>query len=231
MQKEKTKKRAYLIALAVVVLVIVVLIVIYAAGSRDGGAAVPAVTPRPTAEVKIRERLVEKLVEVEKEITVEEISSGLNDMGVLVTEEYYFTDVVNYSSIKTLFSVELGITASSYLASYDGVVTAGVDFAGITVEKDEGAGTVTVTLPAAEIFSVDIDPTSFCLYSEKTGLGNPISVEDFNDSVVALEAAAREKALARGILEQADENARKLVRNFITPLLGDSGYVLRIATK
>ena len=230
MQKERTKKRIYLIALAAVVLVIAALILVYVLGrGTDDKSAVPAVTPRPTAEVKVRDRFVEKLVEVEKEVTVEEISAGLRDMGVLVTEEYCFTDVVSYSSIKKLFSIELGITESSYLASYDGVVTAGVDFTGITVEKDEDAGIVTVTLPAAEIRSVDIDPASFCLYSEKTGLGNPISVTDFNDSVVELESAAREKALERGILERSDENARKLVRNFVAGLLGDSGYTLRFA--
>ncbi|MBE6996856.1 MAG: hypothetical protein E7427_01660, partial [Ruminococcaceae bacterium] len=84
MVKEKKKLWIYLIALAVVVLLICGLIlwrVLSAPAAQDAPAAV---APRPTPEVRIRERLVDKLIEVEKEVGAEEIASGLNDMGVLV---------------------------------------------------------------------------------------------------------------------------------------------------
>ena len=233
MLKEKKKLRIYLIALAVVLLVIIALIVWH--GGRAEPEPLPAVTPRPTQQVVVRERpvekIVEKLVEVEKEVSAEEIRGGLSDMGVLLTEEYYFTDVVRFSSIKKLFSIELGITESSYLASYDGVVTAGVDFTGVTVSRDEASGVVTVTLPAAQIMNVDVDPESFRLYSEKTGLGNPLSMEDFNASLVELEQSAREKALARGILTRADETARQIVKNFVSGLVDPARWTVRIETK
>ena len=231
MLKEKKKLWVYLAALACVVLVIVVLILVYAGrGKASPAAAAAAVTPRPTAEVKVREKFVEKLVEVEKEVSVEEISAGLNDMGVLVTQEYAFTDVAQFSSIKKLFSIELPITESSYLASYDGTVTAGVDFSRIGVQRDEATGALTVTLPASEILRIDIDPNSFVLYSEKSGLGNPISAADFNSTLVELEASAKEKAIARGVLERADDNARLLVRGFLDGLVGD-GVTVRIVTE
>ena len=157
------------------------------------------------------------------------IQDGLNDVGVLVTEEYYFTEVVGFSSIKKLFKkLELGITESSYLASYDGVVTAGIDFTKITVSKDSELHTVEVRLPKAEILNVDIDPESFELYSEKTGLGNPISAEDFNSSLVELENTASEKAIERGILDRADQNAKTVVKNFIAGLINTSEYTVRI---
>ncbi len=173
------------------------------------------------------EKIIEQIVEVEKEIGVEEIRSGLNDMGVLLTAEYDFTQVISYSSIKKLFSIELGITESSYLASYDGVVRAGVDFEKIRLERDDERRVVTVKMPAAEILGVDIDPESFQLYSEKTGLGNPVSAADFNSSLVELEAKAREKSLQRGVLERADENARRIVRNFIAGLVDAELYMIR----
>lgn len=228
MTKEKKRLRFYLIALVAVVLVIVGLILWHERAKAAEDAALPAVTPRPTAEVKVRERWIEKLVEVEKEVSVEEISGGLNDMGLLVTEEYFFTDVVRFSSIKTLFNLELGITASSFLASYDGVVTAGLDFAAIEVQRDDDSGVITVTLPKSEILNTDIDPESFCLYEEKTGLGNPITLADFNSSLVELEQSARAKAIERGVLEHADENARALISNFITGLTG--GATVRFQT-
>ena len=231
MVKEKKKLWIYLIALAVVVLLICGLIlwrVLSAPATQDAPAAV---APRPTPEVRIRERLVDKLIEVEKEVGAEEIASGLNDMGVLVTEEYYFTDVVHFSSIKKLFSLELGITASSFLASYDGVVTAGVDFTRIGIEKDDDAGVITVTMPGAAVLNVDIDPDSFRLYEEKSGLGNPISAADFNSSLVELERSAEEKAIERGVLDHADENARVLIRNFIAALVEEGRYTVRFAAE
>lgn len=229
MLKEKKKLLIYLIALAVVLLAVVVLVV-WHGGRSKAPEALPAATPRPTQQVIVRERPVEKLVEVEKEVTVEEIRAGLNDMGVLLTEEYYFTDVVRFSSIKTLFNIELGITESSYLASYDGVVSAGVDFTKLTLRRDDAMGLITVTMPAPEIVSVDIDPESFQLYSEKTGLGNPISMADFNSSLVELEQSAREKALERGLLERARDNARSIVTNFVAGLVDATRYNIRFET-
>ena len=186
--------------------------------------AVPSVTPRPTPEVIVKETEVEKIVEVEKEITSSVIEDGLRDIGVLVTQEYYFTDVISFSSVKKLFRVEVPFTETSYLASYDGVVTAGIDFGKVSVVKDDAAGKIVVTLPPAEILNVDVDPETFELYSERTGLGNPLSVEDFNDSIVTLESNVRQKALDKGLLLKADENARAVVRNFIAGLVDTGVY-------
>ena len=229
MLKEKQKLRLYIIALCAVVLVIIVLI-IWRGGRSRASDPLPAVTPRPTQQVVVRERPVEKLIEVEKEVSVEEIRSGLNDMGTLLTGEYCFTDVVRFSSIKKLFSIELGITESSYLASYDGVVTAGVDFTKVALRRDDATGLITVTMPAPEIVAVDIDPQSFQLYSEKTGLGNPISMADFNASLVELEQSARDKALERGLLDRARDNARSIVKNFIAGLVDETRWTVRFET-
>ena len=224
MVAEKKKTRLYLVLIALVVALIAGLIVWHSA--RRPETALPAVTPRPTPEVIVHETEVEKIVEVEKEITVDTIEAGLRDIGVLVTQEYFFTDVISFSSVKKLFNVEVGFTESSYLASYDGVVTAGIDFGAVQVEKDDAAGVVRVTLPAAQVLNVDVDPESFELYSEKTGFANPLSVEDFNNSIVTLENSVRDKAVAKGLLTKADENARTVVKNFIAGLVDSSRYTV-----
>ncbi|MBQ3275935.1 MAG: DUF4230 domain-containing protein [Oscillospiraceae bacterium] len=226
----KTKTGIYIGLILAVIAVAVGLIIWH--GGRQAPAPAPAVTPPPTPEVVIREKEVEieKIVEVEKEITAATIQDGLRDMGFLVTEEYYFTEVVSYSSIKTLFDWELGITESRYLVSYDGVVTAGIDFAGITVTKDTDDGLLTVTLPRASIRNIDIDMESFELYTEKEGWGNPISVADYNQSLVELEKNAENRALDRGILDRAGENAVRVIDNFIKSLMDTSGYTIRYDT-
>ena len=191
----------------------------------------PTATSRPTPKVVVEEKVVETIVEVQHKVTAEELSAGLNDMGRLITAEYYFTAVASASTqLAPILGIKLGFTESSFLAGYDGVITAGIDFSLIRVEKDEEKGRVTVTMPAAVIFNVDIDPDSFQLYNETSSIFTDITAEDYNNALLELEATEREKALARGILDNADENARKLVRSFIGSLLDPAEYAVEFVT-
>ncbi len=191
----------------------------------------PTATPRPAPKVVVEEKVVETIVEVQHQVTAEELSAGLNEMGQLITAEYYFTAVASASTqLAPILGIKLGFTESSFLAGYDGVITAGIDFSLIRVDKDEEKGRVTVTMPAAVIFNVDIDPDSFQLYNETSSIFTDITAEDYNNALLELEATEREKALARGILDNADENARKLVRSFIGSLLDPAEYDVEFVT-
>lgn len=226
--KGSRKSTVYLVLIAAVVLLTAGLIV-WHQGNRSQS-ALPVASPRAREDVVVRKE-VEKIITVEKEVSAEVIQDGLNDIGVLVTEEYYFTEVVSFSSIKKLFKkLELGITESSFLASYDGIVTAGIDFSGISVTKDDAKHTVEIRLPKAEILNVDIDPESFELYSEKSGLGNPLSAADFNSSLIDLENTAADKAMERGILDRAEKNAKTVIETFVSGLVDSSEYHVRIVS-
>ena len=225
MERSK-KEKLYLILIGVTLLIVagVVLFGILGQGKTTESNQAPVITAPAQPDVKVVYKETEKMVEVEKEITATVVQDGLRDMGVLVTDEYYFTEVVSFSSVKDFLGFTIGATESAYVAGYDGVVTAGLDFSAITVIKDDSAKTVTIRLPACEILNIDIDPESFVLYSEKSGWGNPVSVQDFNKSLVELENNARTKAIDKGILTRADENARQLISRFVSGLLGDQDY-------
>ena len=149
-------------------------------------------------------------------------------MGFLVTQEYDCTGVVGASKVKTIFNIEIPFTESSYLISYDATVEAGIDFTKVTVDKDDSAKVITVHMPDAEIKSVAIDHESFTLYSEKDGLGTKMTVKDFNDSLVEYEATVRKKAVDRGVLENAAENARLVVGNFVRSLVDTTEYRINV---
>lgn len=224
----KKRENIYWIIIALLLIAIICSIVT--------GVSAKDTAPAPTQPPVIREDTatgpkvvsVETVVEVEKEITAATIQDGLRDMGTLITGEYYFTEVISYSSVKKLWGIALPVTESGYLASYDGVVTAGIDFSQIRVEKNEEARTIQVHLPKAAIQNVDIDPESFTLHSEKTGLANPLSIMDFNSGLVELERSAQQKAISRGLLEKADANAQSVIRNFVTSLVGADRYTVNI---
>ena len=157
-------------------------------------------------------------------VSTETIQDGLANMGVLVTQEYYFTQLERYTKEKTF--LKFITTSSEFMYSYDGYVLAGVDFEKIRIEKDEDQKTITITMPKSEIIAVAIDKDTFKIYSEKESLWNPLKLEDYNISLVEFENAAKERALAGGILERSDEQARNLVREFIISLPNTSEYAI-----
>ena len=154
----------------------------------------------------------------------ETIRDGLSNMGVLITQEYYFTQVETYSKEKNIFIVIP--TRSGFTYSYDGAVFAGVDFEKIGVQTDEDRKVVTVDLPPSEIQTVSIDRDTFKIYSEKESIWNPLKLEDYNISLAEFEDAAKEKALGSGILERSDQQAQKLVSEFIVSLPATNGYTV-----
>ena len=157
-------------------------------------------------------------------VSTETLQEGLANMGVLLTQEYYFTQVENYTKEKTI--LHFLTSSSEFMYSYDGAVMAGIDFGQIKVTQDETRKVITVDLPASEIQTVTIDKDTFKIYSEKESLWNPLKLEDYNISLAEFEDAAKEKALASGILARSDEQARNLVRQFISNLPNTSGYTI-----
>ena len=169
----------------------------------------------------------EKKDKVVISVSTDTIQDGLANMGVLITQEYYFTQVEKYTKEKTFLKF---ITSSSeFMYSYDGAVMAGIDFEKIEIKTDEDRKIITVDMPDSEIQAVTIDKDTFKIYSEKDSLWNPLKLEDYNISLVEFEDAAKEKAIASGILGRSDEQALNLVREFISSLPNTGEYTISFA--
>ena len=183
----------------------------------------PQEKPQPEATVTTKAEK-EKKDKVLISTSTETIRDGLANMGFLITQEYYFTQVEKYTKEKTI--LKFITSQSEFMYSYDGAVLAGVDFEKIQVETDEDRSAIIVSMPASEIKTVTIDKNTFRIYSEKDSLWNPLKLEDYNISLVEFENAAKERALESGILERSDEQARKLVQQFIGNLPNAAGYTI-----
>lgn len=171
------------------------------------------------------------ITETHTTISGDIIEAGLKDIGELATEEYYFTEVETYDSSKKYKDFKIPFTTSRFVYSYDGTIKAGIDFAKIKVEKDDLTKIITVSLPKSRILSSELDEDSFQMFDEKESIFNPISVTDFNAANSALMDKAKEDALARGVLDNADENAATLVENFITSTYDVSDYKIETVIK
>ena len=66
---------------------------------------------------------------------------------------------------------------------------------------------------------------------EKEGLWNPITLEDQNASLIELEDKAIKRAIEKGILEKADEEARNLITSFVGGYVDLSEYTVNYVEK
>ena len=100
------------------ILLALVLLILYGTNrTKEKEEAAQAVTTKTEKEKKDKVLI---------SVSTETIQDGLSDMGVLITQEYYFTQVEKYTKEKNIFIVIP--STSGFMYSYDGSVMAGVDF-------------------------------------------------------------------------------------------------------
>jgi len=215
---KKNRNTFYLTVTTSALVLALVLGVRYGINLQTAKKAEPAQTVTSAAEKEKKDKVLIS-------VNTETVRSGLAGMGVLITQEYYFTQVETYTKEKKLFNI---IPSSSEFAySYNGSAMAGVDFRNIRVETDEINKIIKVEMPASEIQDVKIDKSTFKSYSEKDSLWNSLNMEDYNISLAEFETAAKEKAVSDGILERSDKQAVSLVCSFISSLPNASNYTVQ----
>ena len=168
----------------------------------------------------------------------ETIESGLRQIGELNTAEYYFTRAETVADSKKLdltsiginFVADIPLTSNSFTYSYDGSIKAGIDFSQIEVSVDKETKEITVLLPKAEITSSEVDPDSYKFYEIRNNILNPISPEDYAVSFADLIHKEEERAVKEGLLDKADANAQKMMKNFISSYNSDS-YKITVKTR
>lgn len=151
------------------------------------------------------------------------VKNSFVDIGELATESYNFTQVGKYSEEGTkVFGMEVPGTGSHYLITYSGEVKAGVvDVSQIQVEVDEAGHVVTVTVPAVEILSASIDPASVETYDQSFSPVNQIEVGEVTSFLADREAAAKDEAVAHGLLNKAQDRLGEVVKGQVNAVLGE----------
>ena len=91
------------------------------------------------------------------------------------------------------------------------------DLSQATVDLE--GSTVCITLPQAAILSHEIDEDSVEVFDEKTSIFNPFTVEDFSSFQADQKKAMEEKALGKGLLDEAQAKAEASVRQLLSPAL------------
>ena len=151
------------------------------------------------------------------------VKNSFADIGELATESYNFTQVGKYSEEGTkIFGMEVPGTGAHYLITYSGEVKAGLaDVSRIQVQADEQAHVVTVTVPAVEVLSSSIDPASVETYDQSFSPVNQIEVGEVTSFLADREAAAKDEAVAHGLLNKAQNRLEEVVKGQVNAVLGE----------
>lgn len=223
MKEEKLTQKQKLSALLIVIpsVLILVLAGVQAKRVHSGAAAGAEVIKGASGDggITVQQKNAGP-VQTKRELNVETIEDGLRDMAFLITQEYYFTELLSDKKVNSFFGFEMGITEESYTVSYEGSVTAGIDLAQAEVRCDEDTKTVTVILPPVEVRDPMIDPGSVQVYNEKHSIFNTFSEVERAEALARLKEDVKEKAEKKDIRKKAGDSAERLIKNFVRSITG-----------
>lgn len=145
------------------------------------------------------------------------IGNQLTRISELATVSYQYTNMGQFSSSNDFYGVTIPFTTKKFILTYDGVIKAGVDLSQARISVEDTS--VTVTLPSARILSHEIDEDSMEVFDEKSSIFNPFRVEDFASFQADQKVEMEQKAIEKGLLEQAAEKAEDSISALLSPLL------------
>lgn len=159
------------------------------------------------------------------------INLGFKDIGELVTQESYSSQIGVIDSSKDLFGLVIPFTQSKNIYSYDFKLKAGYDFSQVDWEKNDSAGKIIVKLPKVKLLSSEIILDSFKIYHEQQSLFNRVSLKQNNELITKLRLEAEKAALDNGFFTRARENAEKVLTAFFSSAFDLSKYKLEFVDK
>ena len=153
------------------------------------------------------------------------LQNQITAMSELGTMTYAYTELGKYKTQNEFYGVKLPFTTSSFILTYDGVIKAGIDMskAEVAVSGDK----VKVSLPPAQILSHEIDEESVQLYDEKKSIFNPFTVKDYTEFYADQKKKVEEKALAKGLLTEAEKQAQVMLKGLLTDASAE-GYEIAV---
>jgi len=160
-------------------------------------------------------------------ITSELLQEQMGPLAELVTEQYIYTNADGMEADQTwIFGWTRPFSSKKIVIKYDGTIKAGVDLSKAVIEINNRL--VNVTLPHSQITQNDIPQESISVIELKDGLFNEVTFEDYNEFVSQQKIVMEQKVIARGLLDEADEEAVKIVKSFLEALPGMSDYRVKV---
>lgn len=163
---------------------------------------------------------------IKPDITVVQtgIEERIEKIGELASIEYSYTNADKFTDKKTYADFDIPFTTKGFVIRYDGVIKAGIDVSEIKVKVSKDDKKIYVTMPKAKILSHQIDEDSLEVLDENNSLFNKIKIEDYNIFQSTLNKSMEERAVSKGLLDQATESAKEIIELTVSNVKGTDGY-------
>ena len=155
------------------------------------------------------------------------LKNRLTEISEFASLTYSYTNMAEFENSKDFYGIKVPFTTKSFIITYDGTIKAGVDLD--KAEVDVSGKKITITLPAAEILSHEIDEDSLEIFDENTSIFNPLKVSDYNTFNKEQKAEMEKKATDKGLLTEAGKKAADAIDDFISQL-GSDEYTITVNT-
>lgn len=150
------------------------------------------------------------------EITADLLVNRIQQAQQLVTVKYFYTNMGKFEDSSKFYGWRIPFSGKSFLVSYDGKISAGVDLGRVTVQKE--GERVTVSLPKPQVLAHEIDQDSLKVYDESRNIFNQISVQDYAQFSLEQQQAMEQKAIEGGLLEEAKGSAERALTGLLTAM-------------
>ena len=133
------------------------------------------------------------------------------ESSYLVSLEYPYSDCTKFVYTQQIDEWKIPFTEKSFIMKWNGVITAGINMAEVSISANKAGDKLIVTIPSAQVIDFKIDEDSFELLDERNSLFNPISLEDLLTLDSEIETMMKERANQNAILFTAQSNAKLLI--------------------
>ncbi len=162
---------------------------------------------------------IQKLDQHEKTNNIEIVKEKLKETAELNTGSYLCTAEISRTDSRKFRGWKIPFTKKSFKVSYDGNVKVGIkDLTKTEVTQNEE--NIIVKLPEVEITGIEIDNNSFKMIDKSNNILNSISVKDLNDAQKDLKKKMEERAVEKGVLDLAKNNAEELIAEMLKSPIG-----------
>ena len=142
--------------------------------------------------------------------------SAISSVCELATLKCYYHNVAKSETEASGLFKWLGKGYKKIWTEYSGIVELGIDVSKVSVKKPTADGVVKVTIPDAEILSVDLDEDSMSEPLTDTGFMTKITKEEETEALAEAQNHMGETARENGnLLNQAKERAKSLIEGYV----------------
>lgn len=148
-------------------------------------------------------------------VTQEEVTTKLVAIGELSTYSgNYHIKLSEEFTRKFLDDIEIWGTTNSISIECDGIIKVGYDINSINPVIDNKSKKIYIAIPEPQILDNYIKWDSL-ICKEKNNILNPIDFKQYQDMVTQIENNGKDDALSKGIYEDANNNLKHIIRNFL----------------